>query len=603
MAITYYDSGELTDNTQRTVQDTEAIQGPSVNETNVISTEDITNFGRVYKSSSVIFLTFKYNYSATLGVAFMLRWSDTKPTGTDDAKNYGTLALQCNANQDCELTFTNVPANRYYWFSLSGGGSRDVNKRNTQVLAAYETAAPPAPTPTPTPTSPNRFTLEGNGQSVDLPKGFDVTVDRSAINIRSINIPGSRGRVVIPEGNVLDGKQLTLQGLVPYDNKTQFLDKVNALARSVGTSSHVKIIDNNLNRIAYGYLTEVTGNRQPENAPGIPLTLTFLVDSGTWTEDTGGVAFTRSSINSPSGTWAVLHDSLAAVQNDGTVPVPAQITIRPGSATWTAPNTIKVRRHCANILTNSAFRNQYHIDNLVGNPENFIWQGISNPEVIPSLQRRDGANAILLSNNVSRLVQQVPTNPSTIYEVSCYAITPAAAGRGNTPGTLQQIVEYYTAGGSRVGNRDTQTINNIPTAHTWTRYKYQFTTQSNSDYTRLIWNAASGTVILTDFMLSAFTTKPYVDSSLPMFEPVQQEIKIDSVGSGDNFFIDNENGKLMKSVATGYGYYNYTEFIENTPRANQWMELLPGDNTIMLSSPSSGTGALISVGLQKRYLI
>ena len=139
-----YDSGSTTDNTQRTVSDTDAIQGPSLTESAVIETEDITNFGRVYKVGKLAAIKITYTMNATQGVAFRIRYSDTKPTGSSDAKNYGTLCHQANANAEGICTEFDVPANRYFWFALSGGGSRNVNKRDVRVQATYAVSPTPA---------------------------------------------------------------------------------------------------------------------------------------------------------------------------------------------------------------------------------------------------------------------------------------------------------------------------------------------------------------------------------------------------------------------------------------------------------------------------
>ena len=132
-----YDSGALTDNSQRSVSDTDAIQVQTLNQQGIIATENIANFGRVYKTSALKSLSFEYNFNATQGVAFQIRYSDTKPTGTSDAKSFGTQCSQVSGNVDGTCLEYDVPANRYFWFALSGGGSRTVNKRNLRVRASY----------------------------------------------------------------------------------------------------------------------------------------------------------------------------------------------------------------------------------------------------------------------------------------------------------------------------------------------------------------------------------------------------------------------------------------------------------------------------------
>ena len=75
-----YDSGATADNTQRSVSDTDAIQGPSLTESAVIETEDIASFGRVYKVGKLAAIKITYTMNATQGVAFQVRYSDTAPT-------------------------------------------------------------------------------------------------------------------------------------------------------------------------------------------------------------------------------------------------------------------------------------------------------------------------------------------------------------------------------------------------------------------------------------------------------------------------------------------------------------------------------------------
>ena len=139
--LNFYDSGSLEDDVQRTVQDTDSIQVPSINESGLIATEDITGFGRVYKTAALKNITFDYQLNATVGVAFRLRYSDTKPVASDDAKNFGTQIRQANANTASQDTIFDTPANRYWFFTLSGGGSRNVNMRDMRVRLAFEGTA------------------------------------------------------------------------------------------------------------------------------------------------------------------------------------------------------------------------------------------------------------------------------------------------------------------------------------------------------------------------------------------------------------------------------------------------------------------------------
>ena len=131
--------GEKTsDNASRTVLDTDAIQASTLDEAGLIETEDIANFGRVYKVSGLLkMLRFDYTFNATAGVAFQIRYSDTKPSGSSDAKSDGTQCSQGSGNVFTTCIEYDVPANRYFWFALSGGGSRVVNKRDLIVGIFY----------------------------------------------------------------------------------------------------------------------------------------------------------------------------------------------------------------------------------------------------------------------------------------------------------------------------------------------------------------------------------------------------------------------------------------------------------------------------------
>ena len=131
-----FDSGTLTETTDVTVSDTDAIPGTAITFDGVLETENITNFGTVYKtlSSNIDYMKFEYNYDSSLGVAIRLRYSDTKPTGSVDAKNYGTQLQQVNDGAPSEYELNNPPANRYYFFTLSGGGSRTIIDRSLRIL-------------------------------------------------------------------------------------------------------------------------------------------------------------------------------------------------------------------------------------------------------------------------------------------------------------------------------------------------------------------------------------------------------------------------------------------------------------------------------------
>ena len=136
--LNFFDSGSLEDDAQRTVQDTDAIQGPAVTEAGVIEYEDISGFGRVYETKQALkWLRFDYTFNATQGVAFRLRYSDAKPTASTDAKTYGTQVRQVNPNTAADSELFDQPGGRFFFFTLSGGGSRVVNMRDLRVRAMY----------------------------------------------------------------------------------------------------------------------------------------------------------------------------------------------------------------------------------------------------------------------------------------------------------------------------------------------------------------------------------------------------------------------------------------------------------------------------------
>ena len=139
--LNFFDSGSLDDDTERSVQDTDSIQVPEINSTGLIATEDISGFGRVYRTSAAKSITFNFQFNATQGVAFRLRYSDTKPVASSDAKNYGTQVVQVNPGTSSEQTILDSPTDRYWFFTLSGGGSRTVNMRDMRVRIAYEASA------------------------------------------------------------------------------------------------------------------------------------------------------------------------------------------------------------------------------------------------------------------------------------------------------------------------------------------------------------------------------------------------------------------------------------------------------------------------------
>ena len=136
-----YDSGEQVASTSINILDTDAVPVPQITETGVLTTEDISGFGIVFKTERAfksLTITFKGNPS--VGVAFRIRSSTTKPTAATDAKNYGTQHAQAGG-QGVEVTVTttlsNVAANTYFFITLSGGGNRDVSGRKIRFNGTY----------------------------------------------------------------------------------------------------------------------------------------------------------------------------------------------------------------------------------------------------------------------------------------------------------------------------------------------------------------------------------------------------------------------------------------------------------------------------------
>ena len=139
----FYDSGTLTNASDVAVSDTDAIPPPAdVDSEGLIATEDISGFGKVFKLGAVKSVTFNFNYDATQGVAIQIRYSDTKPTSSSDAKSFGTQAVQISDGNPDIWTGFDIPANRYFWFALSGGGTRTLTDRSLRVRIAHEASEP-----------------------------------------------------------------------------------------------------------------------------------------------------------------------------------------------------------------------------------------------------------------------------------------------------------------------------------------------------------------------------------------------------------------------------------------------------------------------------
>ena len=137
--LNFYDSGTRTNATDVAVSDTDAIPPPEdLSESGVIETEDITGFGKVFKTSALKMIAFDFNYDATQGVAIRLRSSAAKPTAASDAKSFGDELASVNDGSDEQHTQFDVAANSYFWVALSGGGNRTMTDRSLRVRAAFE---------------------------------------------------------------------------------------------------------------------------------------------------------------------------------------------------------------------------------------------------------------------------------------------------------------------------------------------------------------------------------------------------------------------------------------------------------------------------------
>ena len=140
--LNFYDSGTLTNaDDVNNHQDTDAIPMPSMASAGIVETENIANFGTVYKTAAMKRIDWDFNIDSSLGVAIRLRYSTTKPTASDDAKTFGDQAIQVNDGTAAAFGQYDSPANRYWFFTLSGGGQRTLIDRSVRLRASYEAAA------------------------------------------------------------------------------------------------------------------------------------------------------------------------------------------------------------------------------------------------------------------------------------------------------------------------------------------------------------------------------------------------------------------------------------------------------------------------------
>ena len=138
--LNFYDSGTLTNpDDVSNHPDTDAIPMPSMTESGVISTENITGFGTVYKTSALKSIAWDWNVDASLGVAIELHRSTTKPTSSTDAKADTHQVDSVGDGTPGSYTEFDVAANTYWWLAISGGGTRTLTDRSIRVRASYET--------------------------------------------------------------------------------------------------------------------------------------------------------------------------------------------------------------------------------------------------------------------------------------------------------------------------------------------------------------------------------------------------------------------------------------------------------------------------------
>ena len=135
-----YDSGSQSDSAGVSVTDTDAIVMPAVNSPGLIVSENITGFGTVYKTEAT-FTSLPITISGTFdtGVALRLRKVTTKPTASSDAKTLGTQVgsdgTGSGNQRTVAVTETNVAPDTYYFYALSGGGTRTISARSVRFGA------------------------------------------------------------------------------------------------------------------------------------------------------------------------------------------------------------------------------------------------------------------------------------------------------------------------------------------------------------------------------------------------------------------------------------------------------------------------------------
>ena len=247
-----YDSGTQTDSTNYTNQtDDNAILMPSIGKVGVVETENIDGFGTVYKTDDLLRLIFDYNVNATVGVAILLRYSDTKPTSGDNARTFGTQALSVSDGSQGSFTAYDQPTDRYWWLALSVvNGTRDLTNRSVRIRANY--VAPPSGVQSVTGTDPISA-VTTNGNSVVSLGNVNANKVRHAVNPKTADYTvtaSDRGGTILCNGTFT----LTLPDISATDIGVGFwFNIVNSGTGTVTIQSHTgQMIDGSASMAAVG---------------------------------------------------------------------------------------------------------------------------------------------------------------------------------------------------------------------------------------------------------------------------------------------------------------------------------------------------------------
>ena len=129
-----FDTGNQSDSTDVSNHPVaDALPMPSLDISNVVSTETIANFGTVYKTEEPMALDWSFNVDAQTGVGIQLRYSQTKPTASDSANTIGDLCIQANDATTGRCIEFAMPENTYWWLALSGGSANTLTDRSIRL--------------------------------------------------------------------------------------------------------------------------------------------------------------------------------------------------------------------------------------------------------------------------------------------------------------------------------------------------------------------------------------------------------------------------------------------------------------------------------------